>query len=111
MKKLMLLALLVFVFPTWAGAADTTITWDANSEPYLAGYNVYQADRMGNLTGAWVKVASGVTEVTYVVTGLDSGNNYAWLVTAVDNSGNESFVSNMVELQDRTPPMAVENLR
>ena len=90
-------------------AMDVTLQWDPNSEPDLAGYNIYQADRMGNLTGAWNKIGTSST-TGYVVTGLPDTQNFAWLVTAYDNAGNESFASNMAELHDRTSPMNPMNL-
>ena len=110
MRKLLILSIMLLVFPAFCFGADVTLTWDANTEPDLAGYYVYQADRIGDKTTEWVKITPDlVTLSTFTVTGLD-GDNYAWLVTAVDLSGNESFVSNMVERFDRTPPIAPANL-
>ncbi len=92
-------------------AADVTLQWDANTESDLIGYYVYQSERIGNKTTAWQRITPDpVTEVIFTVTDLDS-NNYAWMVTAVDTAGNESFVSNMVERYDRTPPSVPGNLR
>lgn len=91
-----------------AHAMDVVLQWDANTEPDLAGYKVYQADRDGDHTGPWAKVAE-VTTNTHTLT-VPDGQNFAWLVTAFDTSGNESFVSNMVELMDRTPPYGPKNL-
>lgn len=109
MKKLIILMLILF--PIFCFAADVNLQWDPNTEPDLAGYYVYQADRIGDHTSAWQRITSQlVAEITFVVTGLDDAN-YAWLVTAVDTEGNESFVSNMVEQYDRMPPIAVQNLR
>lgn len=112
LKMKMLTAIfLTILFPALALGADITIQWDANTEPDLAGYYVYQANRMGDTTTSWQRITPTlVTETSFVVTGLDDGN-YAWLVTAVDTQGNESFVSNMVERYDRTPPSSPINLR
>lgn len=96
---------------SWAFAADVTLQWDANTEPDLAGYLVYQADRIADHTSAWQKITPElITEPTFVVIGLADAN-YAWLVVAVDTEGNPSFVSNMVERYDRTPPLPPGNLR
>ncbi len=111
MKTLILTLILAFGLVSSVLAADVTLQWDANSEPDLAGYYVYQADRIGDKTTAWVKITPDVILLpTFVVTGLDDAN-YAWMVTAIDSSGNESFVSNMVERFDRTPTAAPTNLR
>jgi len=111
MKKLFFLTFIAFMIPAFCFGADVTLQWDANTETDLAGYYVYQADRIGNVTTAWQRITPNlITENTFVVTGLGD-DNYAWLVTAVDTAGNESFVSNMVERVDRTPPIAPTNLR
>ena len=107
----LLLTLIILLFPVMCFAADVTLQWDANTESDLVGYYVYQAERIGNKTTAWQRITPDpVTEVIFVVTGLDS-NNYAWMVTAVDSEDNESFVSNMVERYDRTPPGVPANLK
>lgn len=109
MKKLFLI-LIILLFPVFCFATDVTLEWDLNTEP-VAGYYLYQAERIGDKTTAWVKITPDlIPGPTFIVTGLDD-NNYAWLVTAIDESGNESFVSNMVERYDQTPPFAVKNLR
>ena len=110
MKTLILTLILIFGLVTSIYAADVTLEWDANTEPDLAGYYVYQADRIGDRTTQWVKITPDLILLpTFVVTGLDN-NNYAWMVTAVDESGNESFVSNMVERFDRIPPVPPVNV-
>ena len=108
MKTLIILAIMLWASSLYA--RDVSLEWDANTEPDLAGYNIYQAPRMGNLTGAWVKIDSSST-TGYIVTGLPDGQNFAWLVTAYDEAGNESFASNLAELYDRTPPANPMNLR
>ena len=111
MKKVLFLILILVLFPVFAFAVDVTLEWDTNTEPGIAGYYVYQADRFEDKTGPWQRITPDlVTEVIFIVTGLDNAN-YAWQVTAIDASGNESFVSNMVERFDRTPPLAPGNLR
>lgn len=109
MKRLFFLLLLLF--PGLCLAADVSLQWDAPSDLDLAGYYVYQANRFDDKTGPWAKITPDlVIEPTFIVTGLDD-NNYAWMVTAIDTSGNQSFVSNMVERYDRTPPGIPMNLR
>ncbi|GAA0510515.1 hypothetical protein Ade02nite_46150 [Paractinoplanes deccanensis] len=76
-----------------AGAGDgkLTLTWAANREPDLAGYNVYPAG------GATPLNAALLTGTSYTVTGLDNGTAYRYQVTAVDTAGNESSLSAAVE--------------
>lgn len=93
--------------------ADTTVTlvWEPNSEACLSGYNLYRAERIGNMTTAWAKVKTVAREAVSCSDIVEDGKNYAWLITAFDTADNESFVSNMAELYDRTPPIPVQNLR
>lgn len=110
MRQLIVI-LMIVLFPVFCFGADVTLEWDANTEPGLAGYYIYQADRFEDKTGPWQRITPDlITEVIFIVSGLDD-NNYAWMVTAVDTSGNPSFVSNMVERFDRIPPLAPSNLR
>ena len=91
-------------------AGDITLTWDAVTAADLAGYNIYQAERQGDKTTAWgIAVIVDALTTTATVT-VDETKNWAWLVTAFDTSGNKSFVSNMVELRDESPPMTPANL-
>lgn len=112
MKKL-LLALILILGLSVPCMADTTVTlvWDANAEVCLDGYNLYRAERIGNMTTAWEQVKTVAKEVVSCTDVVEDGKNYAWLLTAFDTAGNESFVSNMIELYDRTSPLPVQNLR
>ena len=95
-----------------AKAADVTLEWDANTEPQLAGYNVFQAERVGDHSTAFILIgAVDYNTTTYVILEVDTTKNWTWQVTAFDEAGNESRVSNMVELVDKTPPMPPPNLR
>ena len=62
-------------------AYDVTLTWTANTEADLDGYNVY---RDGELLTPSLHAGT-----TYVDAGLDLAS-YRYTVTAVDNDGNES---------------------
>ncbi|GAA0586777.1 hypothetical protein GCM10010172_84760 [Paractinoplanes ferrugineus] len=73
------------------GAGKVTLTWTANRENDLAGYNVYPAGSTTRLN------AAPLAGATYTVTGLDNGTTYRYVVTAVDTAGNESAVSTVVE--------------
>jgi len=102
MKKIILsLFVLLFLLTTkivFAGSA--TVSWNANSEPDLAGYNIYYGTTSRN--GSSVKPYPGSTMVsvtgttTKAFTGLTEGATYYFSVTAYDNSNNESEYSQEV---------------
>ncbi len=69
--------------------SDIVLNWDLNTEPDLAGYNMYRAD-----SGEWIRInADLITEATYTDANLINGT-YTYRVTAVDNAENESLPSN-----------------
>ena len=109
MKRLLLIVLSFFFLSTFCWADSVTLEWDV-SESQIDGYYLYRANRIGDHTTAWVKIATIAKDIAMYVDEID-GENYAWLITAFDNEGNESFPSNMVERYDRTPPMTIQNLR
>jgi hypothetical protein len=71
------------------------LAWDANTEPDLAGYWVYQSGVSGWYT-RWkriLEIPAGIE--TCRIDRLASGT-YFWVVTAFDTSRNESDYSNEV---------------
>ncbi|WP_025699864.1 fibronectin type III domain-containing protein, partial [Paenibacillus forsythiae] len=67
------------------GPSRVSVSWAANTESDLAGYNVYVNGRQMN--------AEPLLQNNYVATGLDFGTNYSIQVEAVDTSGNRSPLS------------------
>lgn len=64
------------------------LSWNANTEPDLAGYNVYRGTATG---GPYQKVNAGlVTANSFTDSNLTNGITYFYVVTAADTSGNES---------------------
>ena len=110
MKKLFLSIILILSFATVGWADPVTLEWDANVEADLAGYYLYRAERIGDHSTAWEKIATIAKDITTYTDEVD-GKNYAWEVTAFNISGQESRSSNMVERYDTTPPMTLQNLR
>ncbi len=95
--KIIFTLIFIMAFYGQAGATDYTLTWDANSEPDLAGYRVYyKANSSGQPSGDYdVKIDVGnVTSKT--IKDLDSSVKYFFAVTAYDDSGLESDFSNEV---------------
>jgi hypothetical protein len=84
-------ALLFFLCSATALAADVTLSWNANTEPDLAGYKIYYGASSGSYTAS---ITIG-TQTTYTITGLASGTYY-FVVTAFNSAGLESGYSNEV---------------
>jgi len=63
------------------------LTWAPNTDPDLAGYNVYRREN----NGAWTRINSALLPTpAYRDGNLAAGRNYFYAVTAVDVHGNES---------------------
>lgn len=72
------------------------LTWDANTEPDLAGYRVYVYDPDPERSNSYILAnpASIATDRSMSFAGQD-GTSYAFRVTAVDAEGNESAWSEL----------------
>jgi fibronectin type 3 domain-containing protein len=76
-----------------ASAASIELSWDANTEPDLAGYRVYRSTN----GGGFEKIAD-VNEIpAYSDRAVERGKTYRYAITAIDKSGNESGRSAEVE--------------
>jgi fibronectin type 3 domain-containing protein len=76
-----------------AGAID--LSWSPDSDSDLAAYHVYRRDVHGDLPAQ--QIASVGVETSYRDTGAQPEHTYAYSVSAVDQSGNESQHSSEVE--------------
>ncbi len=92
-------------------AGTATISWNANTEPDLAGYKIYYgtSPRSGACpTGGYPNVQSVGNVTTYAFNNLTSGFTYYFSVTAYDTSNNESTcsaeVSKIIPAGDTTAP-------
>jgi len=87
------LILFLSLFPVQsAQAGQVTLAWDPNSEPDLAGYEIYYGTASRNYS-FHVDVGN-VT--TYTLTGLQPGVTYYFAATAYSTQGLESDYSNEV---------------
>jgi phosphodiesterase/alkaline phosphatase D-like protein len=98
------LTLFIFVFLALSRlgyAGDAFLSWDANTEPDLAGYKVY----VGTASRTYSPPMDVGNQTSYTVTGLGLGT-YFFAVTAYDFGGNESPYSIEVNKSfgDITPP-------
>lgn len=76
-----------------SGDAQVALNWTANTEPDVAGYNVYSGDTSG---GPYTLIAALGNVTTFTDTGLTNGTTLYYVVTAVDTAStpNESAYSN-----------------
>ncbi|MGD9323867.1 MAG: fibronectin type III domain-containing protein, partial [Desulfobacterales bacterium] len=79
----------LILFPFVTHGAEITLAWDANTEPDLAGYNIYFGTTSRDYSEP-INVGD-VTEVT--LTGFDEGGTYYFAATAYDEDDNESAYS------------------
>ncbi|MFQ5910154.1 MAG: choice-of-anchor V domain-containing protein, partial [Thermoplasmata archaeon] len=70
-----------------AGTLD--ITWDANTEPDLDGYDLYRSDTGASNTFSKVNTAL-IAGISYTDTGLEDNTTYWYKLKAVDDEGPES---------------------
>jgi len=74
-----------------SGTDSVTLTWQAQDNSGLAGYNVY---RSSELTGGYEKINSQpLLTNSYIDSGLGQGRQYYYRVTSLDIYGNESSQS------------------
>ncbi|NVJ61611.1 MAG: endonuclease [Gammaproteobacteria bacterium] len=70
-----------------ASNSNVSLTWSANAESDLAGYNIYRSVNGGST----IKLnGSLVVSTSYIDNTVSAGNQYAYTVTAMDLSDNES---------------------
>lgn len=96
-----------------AGDGENNLTWTANSEGDLAGYNLYRSTASPVAINGGNKVNTLLlTGTSYNDSGLTNGTPYFYALTAVDNSGNESVASAEATAtpQDTIAPAAPTNL-
>jgi len=94
-----------------------TFTWDANTEPDLAGYRIYFSDNSGQYTYggntspnflAEIPCTANDTSCTTWTAPSMSGAGYWYVATAFDNEGFESGPSNEL---NSLPPGQVKNFK
>src|SRR5579859_461700 len=87
----------ISVATTKDAPASVELTWTINTEPDLAGYNVYRSE---NRETPGQKLNSELLLVpTFRDISVVPGKSYSYRVGAVDQSGNESPLSSAVEAQ------------
>ena len=104
------MALVLVTLTGAAWAADVNLEWDPNLETSLAGYKIYRAAITGDHTEPWAFVVNVPAPTTTYTDTVPDNQNFAYLVTAYDTGGQESFVSNMT-WRWKPRPDKVNNVR
>ena len=98
-KRLVLMIVLMLVLALWTGrgwSRTGMLSWNANSEPNLAGYKVYRASRAFDSVSEAELVGTVLKGVTSYET-IDVGEGpLFWRISAFNDGGFESGLSNMV---------------
>ncbi|XOV80711.1 MAG: endonuclease [Aestuariibacter sp.] len=83
------------------GLQQISVSWNANSESDLAGYNLYRSDTSG---GTLTKLnGTLLVDTFYTDSGLTDNTSYYYRVSAVDSSGNESALATEVSATTDNP--------
>jgi endoglucanase len=77
------------------------LSWNANTETDLTGYNVYRA----TVLGAYNLLASGVTTPSYTDNTIVDGLPYFYVVAATDKDGDKSFLSAAANIEGEPMPI------
>jgi fibronectin type 3 domain-containing protein len=110
MKKLCVSVLFVLFFCIPAlSQVNVTLAWTANTETYLAGYNVYRSNQSGNYANPVNSTL--ITTASYVDQNLAYNFTYFWIVKAVSMDGTQSTASNEVTLTTTMNQGTVQNLK
>jgi fibronectin type 3 domain-containing protein len=75
------------------------LSWSKNTEPNIAGYNIYRSDKMDATIGE--KIAT-TTNTSYTDVNVVNNKIYYYTVTAYNTSGYESEPSNLVRIAPYT---------
>jgi hypothetical protein len=104
MKRWGLLGAICFsvVFAADLLAGEVKLTWKANSESDLSGYNVY-CGKSSRRYGPPVKAGKSTT---CTLSNLEAGTTYYFAITALDTSGNESGYSAEIKAAPKAAPKA-----
>jgi len=89
------------------GDEQVTISWNENIEGDLGGYNLYRNSDSTFTPMSSDKIATiESSESSHIDSGLVNGFTYYYRLTAVDTSGNESLVGDLIigTPTDQTPP-------
>jgi fibronectin type 3 domain-containing protein len=89
-----------------SGDQEIQLTWDANDEDNLSGYNLYRST--SSFSGASdmdpVNGSETIQNPAFTDTNLENGTTYFYRITAVSEEGNESEESSELEITPFSDP-------
>ncbi len=93
-------------FDGTSGDQEVVLSWDANSEDDLAGYNLYRSTSSISNTSEMSPVNGSelISNPEYTDTGVENGTTYYYRITAVDEGSNESNTSSQLEITPFSGP-------
>ncbi len=80
---------------------DVELGWDTVPEPNVVGYRVY----IGTASGQYPRVEEATTDPSHMVTGLERGVTYYFVVAAFNDQGAEGVPSEELVVTTETPPL------
>lgn len=82
------------------------LSWSANSEDDLEGYNLYRSRESFSSNSSMDPVNGSdlLTETGYSDQEVENGTTYYYRLTAIDDSGNESSLSSQVKVTPFSDP-------
>jgi hypothetical protein len=84
-----------------AGDAQVILTWDANTENDLAGYDLFRSTSTG---GPYNQVnATIIVDTMYIDSAVSNGTTYYYILEAIDSVGNISVSSNEASASPTAP--------
>ena len=94
MLKTSLLSLFVLIqLAASVYAQSVTLAWDPNSQPNIAGYNIYRSDQSGTFPSPPLIGATPKTTTTFTDSTAQYNSSYYYSVTAVSTTGEQSAYS------------------
>ena len=99
-----ILTVLIFsLMVAYAHAYDITLAWDPNTEIDLSGYNLYVRVNNSLLYSLFDELTLGEVDPDnpqFMATDMENDVTYDFVVTAVNNAGEESDFSNEVSVMN-----------
>jgi hypothetical protein len=74
---------------------SVALYWTPSKNSHVVSYSMYRSNLAGSSYALW---ASAIGGLSFIDQGLQSGTNYYYVVTAVDDQGQESSFSNEIKV-------------
>ena len=117
MKKNILLIILILAVAGIYGILNfekkpllgsATLSWNANSEPDLAGYKIYYGANPRTTDcpdGGYAKIIDAGKEANYKINNLESGKTYYFSITSYNSARKESCFSKEMQKTIKLSPL------